>query len=87
MLYTERLHFFHRYKIRGIRNIVFYGLPTYSNFYTEMLNLLEEAGGASQPVSSVALYSRSEALELERIVGSNRSSKMLQSDKSTHLFC
>jgi hypothetical protein len=49
--------------------------------------LLEEAGGSSQPVSSVAMYSRTEALELERIVGSQRSSKMLQSDKSTHLFC
>lgn len=27
MLFTERFHFFRRYRIKGAKNIVFYGLP------------------------------------------------------------
>ncbi|OMJ21879.1 U3 small nucleolar RNA-associated protein 25 [Smittium culicis] len=40
MLYTERFHYYYRYKIRGTSKVVFYGLPEHSQYFPEMLNLL-----------------------------------------------
>jgi U3 small nucleolar RNA-associated protein 25 len=63
MLYTERIHFFRRLRIRGIESIVFYGLPVYAHFYAEMLNLMSPgAAGLScqvspQPIQTVAALS------------------------------
>jgi len=41
MLYTERAHFYHRYKIRGIQNLIIYSLPERKEFYPEVVNMLE----------------------------------------------
>lgn len=41
LLYTERLHFYRRFTIKGIRHIVFYQLPSYPHFYAELINLLQ----------------------------------------------
>ncbi|XP_022728922.1 U3 small nucleolar RNA-associated protein 25 isoform X2 [Durio zibethinus] len=41
MLYTERIHFYRRYKIRGIRNLIIYSLPDRKDFYAEIVNMLE----------------------------------------------
>jgi U3 small nucleolar RNA-associated protein 25 len=40
LLVTERFHFFRRYRLRGIRHLVFYGLPDHSIFYPEFINML-----------------------------------------------
>jgi U3 small nucleolar RNA-associated protein 25 len=40
LLYSGRAHFFRRFKIRGARHVVFYSLPEYPNFYSEMVNML-----------------------------------------------
>ncbi|KAH7544699.1 hypothetical protein FEM48_Zijuj01G0013400 [Ziziphus jujuba var. spinosa] len=53
MLYTERMHFYHRYKIRGIRNLIFYSLPERKDFYLEMVHMLE----GSNDMTSTALFS------------------------------
>ncbi|EFJ41396.1 hypothetical protein VOLCADRAFT_68308 [Volvox carteri f. nagariensis] len=44
LLYTERAHFYHRYRIRGIQDVIFYGLPDHGEYYSELVNLLEERG-------------------------------------------
>lgn len=44
MLYSERFHFFMRRKIRGIRHLIFYQLPTFPHFYSEMCNLIQVKG-------------------------------------------
>jgi len=51
--YTERFHFYHRYRIRGIRHVIFYAPPSTAHFYPEMLNLLQEASDQSEAVSCV----------------------------------
>lgn len=53
MLYTERFHFYRRYRVRGIRHILFYAPPATAEFYAEMLNLLQEASDQSEAVSCV----------------------------------
>lgn len=42
LLYTERLHFYKRLDIKGVRNVVFYQLPTDPDFYSEVLNFIVE---------------------------------------------
>lgn len=82
MLFTERYHFFHRYKIRGIRNIVFYALPMYEEFYFEMVNMADNAEGSAVSFF-VSPYDR---LVMERVVGPARCRRMLRSAKRSHLL-
>ena len=82
MLYTERFHYYHRYHIKGARNAVFYGLPTYPAFYSEVVNCL-----TADDAAVLALYTRAELYQLQRIVGPKRAARMLDSPKGTHLFC
>ncbi|XP_024386757.1 protein NUCLEOLAR FACTOR 1 [Physcomitrium patens] len=80
MLYTERAHFYHRYKIRGIRELIFYSLPDHAQFYCEISNLLE---GFS---SCTVLFSKLDKIQLERIVGSTYAERMLKSKQSIFTF-
>lgn len=82
MLYTERFHFYHRYHIKGAHNVVFYGLPQYGQFYSEVVNCL-----AAQDASALALFTKYDHLQLERIVGPKRALRLVSSEKATHLFC
>lgn len=49
-----------------------------------MVNVLE--GSTNSQMSCLALYTRFNKFELERIVGKDRSEHMLTSNKSTFLF-
>ncbi|KAL0969646.1 hypothetical protein UPYG_G00230240 [Umbra pygmaea] len=87
VLFTERFHFYKRYTIQGIQNLIFYGLPTYPHFYSEVCNMLQ-AGGRGEEASwtCTALYSRYDAQRLTAITGAKRAAQMLQSEKPVHLF-
>ncbi|XP_006359065.1 U3 small nucleolar RNA-associated protein 25 [Solanum tuberosum] len=80
MLYTERAHFYHRYKIRGIQNLIIYSLPERKEFYPEVVNLLQGS-------ACTVLFSRFDQLRLERIVGTAASKRMVTSDKGVFIFC
>ncbi|WOL17177.1 U3 small nucleolar RNA-associated protein 25 [Canna indica] len=83
MLYTERAHFYHRYKIRGIQNLIIYSLPERKEFYPEMINMLDE----SKNMTCSVLFTRFDQLRLERIVGTGAAKRMLSSDKNIFVFC
>ncbi|XP_029532034.2 U3 small nucleolar RNA-associated protein 25 homolog [Oncorhynchus nerka] len=87
ILFTERFHFYKRYTIKGIQNLIFYGLPSYPHFYSEVCNMLQ-AGGQGEEASwtCTALYSRYDAQRLAAITGAQRAAQMLQSQKPAHLF-
>ncbi|KIP06809.1 hypothetical protein PHLGIDRAFT_72178 [Phlebiopsis gigantea 11061_1 CR5-6] len=72
LLISERFHFFRRYKIRGIRNLIFYAPPDHPQFYTEFLSypFLDE-GVEAPDVTCRTLYSRYDYMKLERIAGSD----------------
>ncbi|XP_038983938.1 U3 small nucleolar RNA-associated protein 25 isoform X2 [Phoenix dactylifera] len=82
MLYTERAHFYHRYKIRGIQNLIIYSLPERKEFYPEIINMLD---GSKNMMCNV-LFSRFDHLRLERIVGTSAAKRMLSSDKNIFVF-
>lgn len=83
MLYTERAHFYHRYKIKGIQNLIIYSLPQRKEFYPEVLNMLE----GSHNMTCTVLFSRFDQLQLERIVGSAAAKRLTTSDKGVFIFC
>ncbi|XP_077245299.1 U3 small nucleolar RNA-associated protein [Tasmannia lanceolata] len=83
MVYTERAHFYHRYKIRGIQNIIIYSLPERKEFYPEIANMLE----GSENMNCTVLFSRFDNFRLERIVGTSAVKRMLSSKKDIFVFC
>ncbi|XP_035663958.1 digestive organ expansion factor homolog [Branchiostoma floridae] len=87
LLFTERFHFFRRYRIKGIRSLVFYELPLFPHFYSELCNMLE-AGGEEGVLdrTCTVLYTKYDAQRLAAVVGASRCGHMITSGKSVHMF-
>jgi len=95
MLYTGRAHFFLRHKIKGARHLIFFGLPEYADFFSAVVNMLNEGLSGTEedgddisrmPMSCLALYTKFDAHPLERIVGTSHADKMIRGEKSSYLF-
>jgi U3 small nucleolar RNA-associated protein 25 len=82
LLVTERFHYFRRYRIRGAKNIVFYGLPANAQFYSELINQMED----TQESAVMALFSKYDRPRLERIIGTKRVDKMVKGVKDSYMF-
>jgi U3 small nucleolar RNA-associated protein 25 len=83
LMYTERAHHFFRYRLKGVQKVIFYGLPENPIFWTELVALLglnrdlvegKVAGGKG---SIRALFSKWDALKLERVAGTGRVGRLL----------
>ncbi|KAF2026299.1 U3 small nucleolar RNA-associated protein 25 [Setomelanomma holmii] len=81
LLYTGRAHHFHRYNIRGVKRVVFYGVPENPIFYEEVLGFIGksiERAEISRAEANVRVcFSKWERMELDRIVGTKRVGKMI----------
>ncbi|KAI4640244.1 rRNA-binding ribosome biosynthesis protein utp25 [Alternaria viburni] len=81
LLYTGRAHHFHRYNIRGVKRVVFYGVPENPVFYDEVVGFvgksIERAEISRAEASVKVCFSRWERMELERIVGGKRVGRMV----------
>jgi U3 small nucleolar RNA-associated protein 25 len=82
MLYSGRAHHFYRYMIKGVKSVVMYQLPDNPLFYREAvagwIGASVTAGRISPEESRVrVLFSKFDAMRLERIVGTERVGTML----------
>lgn len=88
LLYTERCHFYNRYKIKGIRNIIFYEPPIFAKFYSEMANMLTpELQGKkfvedSVEFESTVLFSNHDTLQFGAIIGYSNAVRLIQLKQS-----
>jgi len=91
LIYTERAHHFRRYQLRGVRRVIFYGLPDNPIFYREIaggyLSKSEQDLELEPGLGSVrTMFSKYDVMKLERIVGSKRVGKMIQERGDTFDF-
>ncbi|CAK1583697.1 unnamed protein product [Parnassius mnemosyne] len=91
LLYSERVHFFRRFRIKGIRHIIFYQPPTYPHFYSEMCNLMQESnqnkyGGSECNMTVTTLHCKYDAQRMAAVLGAARFARIAASDKSVHMY-
>jgi len=81
MLYTGRTHFFKRYKIKGVKHVLFFGLPKYPEFYSNIVQFIENS--QIQLSTCLALFTKYDAHALERIVGTLYCDRMITNTHKT----
>ena len=87
MLYTERAHFYNRFRLRGVRELVFYAPPQSAHFYLEMVNMMtmaDDAGGG--PAEVLVLFTPLDRYRLDRLVGAARAARMAGGQEGSFVF-
>ncbi len=94
LLVTERHFYYFRTRIKGARRVLFYAPPSVPHFYAEIVNLLvgglgegtSAAAAAAAAASVTLLFTRGDALALERIVGTRRLPRLLEESSARSTF-
>ncbi|TFK18290.1 digestive organ expansion factor [Coprinopsis marcescibilis] len=80
LLISERFHFYKRYKIRGIRNLIFYGLPDHPQYFSEFLSYpFLDDGVEPSDVTCRAMFSKYDWFRLERVAGTEAALELVKS--------
>jgi U3 small nucleolar RNA-associated protein 25 len=91
LLYTQRAHHFFRLRLRGVRRVVMYGLPDNPIFYEEVVGgflgtSLQDQRLQHEEAGVRCMFSRYDAMALERVVGTSRLKGMLSGLRDTFEF-
>lgn len=90
LLYTERLHYFRRFEINGVKTVILYGVPNNPLFYKEYLKFIGRSvfqGVVDINLSFIKIiFSKWEAVALERIVGNERATILCNSVNQIYEF-
>ncbi|KAI0977828.1 hypothetical protein GJ496_002699 [Pomphorhynchus laevis] len=84
MLMTERFHFYRRYRIRGVRHLIFYELPFCETFFADLCNtMLSDDPKCTFPFRQcTVLYDRHDLDKLCTIVGEAKAISMIKAQSS-----
>lgn len=83
------VYFNFRPRIRGVRHVIFYELPLYSQFFSEVCNMMYDSKSkksSKNDVTGTVLYSKYDAQRLGGVVGTDRAAIMINSSKAVHMF-
>lgn len=80
IIMTERFHFFKRFIIKGVENIVFYQLPINPTFYHELIN----DSTPEKRLESKVIFSKFDIFRLQNIFGKTQAKELIKSDKKFH---
>lgn len=89
VLYTERLHFYRRFQIKGVRRLIFYQLPSLPYLYPQLCNFLVaqlqgiKFNGDESNFKITSLFCPYDLHRLSAIVGSEKASKMMKNRSKT----
>ncbi|KAG0139409.1 hypothetical protein CROQUDRAFT_101571 [Cronartium quercuum f. sp. fusiforme G11] len=88
LLVTERFHFYHRYKLRGATNIIFYAPPIHPDYYVEFCNEypFDKGEVEVEEVKVQVLFSDLDQSRIERIVGIQDCRKMVKGNGTKFTF-
>lgn len=92
LLYTERAHFYNRFSVKGIHQLVFYQLPTFPHYYTELANLLVEQNQRKDFVDDgktfncTSIYDQFDRLLLVQILGLDKTNELMNSFTSLSIL-
>lgn len=89
LLFSERFHFFRRYKIRGIQHVIFYDLPIYPHFYPEICNMIEDSKGSAVEKYNqmcTVLFTKYDMDRLVPVIGYEKTCELLSAEKNVQTF-
>lgn len=88
LILTERFHFYHRYKLRGAKEMIFYGPPIHADYYVEFCDEYPFIGkdDGEEDVKVKVLFSDLDGGRIERIVGLEWARKMVRGDGMKFTF-
>lgn len=87
LVYSERAHHHFRYKVRGVKKVIFYGVPENPIFWSEVAKMMDvvREDDKRTKASVRALFSKWDAMKLERIVGTERVGRLIN-DRGGDVF-
>ncbi|KAK6202940.1 digestive organ expansion factor, partial [Scheffersomyces amazonensis] len=90
LLYTERLHYFRRYELNGVKTILIYQLPSNPLFYKELVRFLGKSIFKEicdlNLVFVKTIFSKWDGQLLERVVGNDRAPVLANSPNELYEF-
>lgn len=73
-----------------LQDLLCYQLPEHANFYSELVGCMEEGAAEASHhghATVTVLFNQFDRLQMQRVVGNDRSSKMFKSESATFLYC
>ncbi|PAA74660.1 hypothetical protein BOX15_Mlig007032g3, partial [Macrostomum lignano] len=76
LLYSERYHFYHRQRLRGIHNLLFYGPPTHPAFFEELCRLALADAAPAAPACAILVDSATDWHSVAPLCGPRRAGEL-----------